>query len=199
MPERMDSRLWGSTATVGSSRMMRSGLCAAGDVEATEQSTRELLRAELLEFLESYEGDSVIHQCTALRPVWHIERAEAVHVLAYRELVEDGNLLGHDSDVALEVVACGLHGLAEEFDLAMVIGQKLQDAVDGCRLAGAVGTQESEHLARHDIEGEMAYGNELAVALHEVVDVDDGCAGFHGGLLSKAADAILRERRAFRK
>ena len=55
MPSRIELRLCGSTATVGSSKKIRSGFVrdAAGDVQASQQTAGQFAGPELAEVLES--------------------------------------------------------------------------------------------------------------------------------------------------
>lgn len=142
---------------------------AAGDVEAPQQAARQLAGAPRGELPEAAEVHGGVHAAGALGAVRHVEAAEEVDVLAYRELVEDGDVLGHHAHAALEAVARGGHGLAEELDPPLVVGEQLQDAVDGSGLAAAVGAEEPEDLPRPDGEREVVDGHEGAVALHEVL------------------------------
>ena len=96
---------------------------AAGDVEAAQQAARQLPWAEAREFLESHELDGLFDQRPPLRAVAYVERAEVIDVLSHGELIEDGHLLWHDADAALEVVAGGRHRLAEQPDAASVVGE----------------------------------------------------------------------------
>ena len=146
---------------------------AASDVQAAEQAARELARAELRVVLEADELDRLVDERAALLLVLNIERAEVIDVLAYGQLFEYGDVLGHDADLAFEVVAGGGHLFPEQFDLAFVVGEQLQDTVDSGRLAAAVRPEQAEHFAWLDMEIEMIQSDHFFVALHEVVDIDD--------------------------
>ena len=119
---------------------------AAGDVEAAQQSARELAGAKAAELLESHELDCLVHERAAPCAVVH-ERAEVIDVLADGELVDDGDLLRHDADAALEVVARRVHGFAEQLNGAAVIREKGEHAVDAGGFARAIGTQQAKDLA----------------------------------------------------
>ena len=146
---------------------------AAGDVQAPREAARELLWAEALVVAEAYELDRLVDEPPAPRSVVDVEAAEVVDVLADGELLEDGHLLRHHADAALEVVAGGSHRLPEELDRALVVGEQLQDAVDGGRLAASVGAQQAEDLALGDAQVEVVERKEVAVALDEVLDAYD--------------------------
>ena len=146
---------------------------AAGDVQAPREAARELLWAETLEVAEAHELDRLVDESPAPRAVVDVEAAEVVDVLADGELLEDGHLLRHHADAALEVVASGSHRLSEELDLALVVGEQLQDAVDGGRLAASVGAQQAEDLALGDAQVEVVERKKVAVALDEVLDAYD--------------------------
>ena len=119
----------------------------ADDVEAAQQAARELAGAKAAELLEPHELDCLVHERTAPCAVVHVERAEVIDVLADGELVDDGDLLRHDADAALEVVARGAHGFAEQLNGAAVIREKGEHAVDAGGLARAIGTQQAKDLA----------------------------------------------------
>ena len=163
---------------------------AAGDVEAAQQAPRELAGAELGEVLEAHELDGLLHQGAPAAGVVDVEGAEAVDVLAHGELVEDRHALGHHADAPREVVARGRHGLAEQLDGAFVVGEQLQDAVDGRGLAAAVGSQKAKDLAPPHREVEVVQGDQVPVALHEVAHLDGGVGG---GMLRRAhGGSVLR-------
>ena len=146
---------------------------AAGDVEPSRQTAGELGRAEARVVAEAHKVDRLVHELAAPAAVAHVERAEGVHVLAHGELVEDGHLLRDHAHARLEVVAVGCHRLAEELDGAAVVGEQLEDAVDGRGLARAVGAKKPDNLPLADGEVQVVERDELAVALDEPGDADD--------------------------
>ena len=143
---------------------------AAGDIEPAQQAARELARPEAREPLQLDEGDRLLHQAPPPGAVAHVQGAEGVHVLGHGELVEDGHVLRHDADPALEVVGGRRHALPEDADLAPVVGQQLQQAVDGRRLARAVGAQQAEHLPPGDPQRQAVHRDQLPVALDQGLD-----------------------------
>ena len=82
--------------------------------------------------------------------------------------------MGHDSDLALDVVAVRPHGLAEHLDLAVIVVEQLQQAVYRGRLSGSVWADKTKDLSSRDVQREVVHGNDLAIALDEVADADDG-------------------------
>ena len=148
---------------------------AAGNVEATRQATRELAGAKLGKVAQPDKVNCLVHQRTAALAVVNVEAAEIVDVLAHRELVEHRHLLRHHADAALEVVAGGRHGFAEQLDGAFVVGKQLQNTVDGRGLARAVGAQQAKDLAGGDAQVKVIERDKIVVALDEVFDVDDVC------------------------
>ena len=103
---------------------------AAGDVQSAQQAARKLLRTEFLEFLKSDERDGIVDHSASLRTVGNVERAERIDVFTYGEFVEYGHVLRNDADATLRFVVRRVHAGAEQIDLAMVVAQQLQDAVD---------------------------------------------------------------------
>ena len=146
---------------------------AAGDVEPSRQTAGELGRAEARVVTEAHKVDRLVHELAAPATVAHVERAEGVHVLAHGELVEDGHLLRDHAYARLEVVAVRRHRLAEELDGAAVVGEQLEDAIDGRGLARAVGAQEAKDLPLAHGEVQVIERDELAIALDETRDADD--------------------------
>ncbi len=164
---------------------------AAGNVETTRQAARELAGAELGKVAQADKVDRLVHQRAAALAVVDVETAEIVDVLAHGELVEHRHLLRHHTDAALEVVAGGRHALAEQLDGALVVGEQLQDAVDGRGLARAVGAQQAKDLAGGDTQVKVVERNKVVVALNEVFDVDDVCHEAALLLLAARYDCII--------
>jgi len=63
--------------------------------------------------------------------------------------------------------------LAEQPDLAGVGGDQPEDHVQGGGLAGAVGTEQADDLARADPEADAVHGGDRPEALGDVADVED--------------------------
>ena len=163
----------------------------AGDVEATRQAARELAGAELGKVTQPDKVNRLVHQRTATLAIVNVEAAEIVDVLTHGELVEHRHLLWHHADAALEVIAGGRHGLAEQLDGAFVVGEQLQNAVDGCGLARAVGAQQAKDLARGDAQVKVVERDKIVVALDEVFDVDDVCHEAALLLIAARYDCII--------
>ena len=164
---------------------------AAGNVEATRQAARELAGAKLGKVAQAHKVDGLVHQRAAAFAVVDVETAEIVDILAHGEFVEHCHLLRHHTDAALEVVAGGRHGLAEQLDGALVVGEQLQDAVDGRGLARAVGAQQAKDLAGGDAEVKVVKRDKVVVALDEVFDVDDVCHEAALLLIAARYDCII--------
>ena len=148
---------------------------AAGNVEAARQAARELAGAELGKVAQTDKVDRLVHQRAAALAVVDVETAEIVDVLAHRELVKHRHLLRHHADAALEVVTRGRHGLAEQLDGTFVVGEQLQDTVDGRGFARAVGAQQAKDLAGGDVQVKVVERDKIVIALDEVFDMDDVC------------------------
>ena len=163
----------------------------AGDVEATRQAARELAGAKLGKVAQPDKVDRLVHQRAAALAVVDVKAAEIVDVLAHRKLVKHRHLLRHHTDAALEVVAGGRHGLAEQLDGAFVVGEQLQNAVDGRGLARAVGAQQAKDLAGGDAQAKVVERDKVVVALDEVFDVDDVCHEAALLLIAARYDCII--------
>ena len=164
---------------------------AASDVEATRQAARELAGAKLGKVAQPDKVDGLVDQRATALAVVDVKAAEIVDVLAHRELVEHRHLLRHHADAALEVVAGGRHGLAEQLDGAFVVGEQLQNAVDGRGLARAVGAQQAKDLAGGDVQVKVVERDKIVVALDEVFDVDDVCHESALPLIATRYDCII--------
>lgn len=81
----------------------------------------------------------------------------------------------------LQVIARLHHRLTEQADLAAIVGEQLQDAIDGGRLSTAVRSEQAEDLARCDLEREVIERHRASVAFDKVLD---GYDRFHGIPLS---------------
>ena len=163
----------------------------AGDVEATRQAARELAGAKLGKVAQPDKVDRLVYQRTAALAVVDVQATEIVDVLTHRELVEHRNLLWDHADAALEVVARGRHGLAEQLDGAFVVGEQLQNAVDGRGLARAVGAEQAKDLAGGDAQVKVVERDKIVVALDEVFDVDDVCHEAALPLIAARYDCII--------
>ena len=148
---------------------------AAGNVEAARQATRELAGAELGKVAQADKVDRLVHERAAALAVADVEAAKIVDVLTHGELVEHRHLLWDHADAAFEVVTRGRHGLAEQLDGAFVVGEQLQNAVDGRGLARAVGAEQSKDFAGGDAQVKVVERDKIVIALDEVFDVDDVC------------------------
>ena len=141
---------------------------AARDIQPAKQTARQFLGAHFAVVLKPHEFDSFLHQLAAAGLVAHIQRAKAIDVFKHGELVEYGYLLRNHADAPLEVVTRRLHRLAEQLDVALVVDEKLQHAIDGRRFAAAVRAQKAENLAFADFEIEVIQRENVAIALYEV-------------------------------
>ena len=164
---------------------------AAGNVEATRQTARELAGAELGKVAQPDKVDRLVHERATALAVVDVQATEIVDVLAHRELVEYRHLLRHHADAALEVVAGGCHGLAEQLDGALVVSEQLQNTVDGRGLARAVGSEQAKDLAGGDAQVKVVERNKIVVALDEVFDVDDVCHEAALPLIAARYDCII--------
>ena len=102
-----------------------------------------------------------------------VERGVEVDGLPDADLVGELALLELDADDAVELVAVALRVEPEHADRARVGRPQPADGLDGGGLAGAVGAEDGEDLARLDREGDAVDGRPVAVALGEVGDFDD--------------------------
>src|SRR5687767_993395 len=102
-----------------------------------------------------------------------VEAAEQVEDLGDRELRVQGCRLEADPDPWLERVRFTGDVETQDADLATVRGAQALEDLDGRGLAGAVGAQQAEDLARSDVEVDAGDGLDVAVALGQAANPDD--------------------------
>ena len=164
---------------------------AAGNVEASRQAARELAWAELGKVAQPDKVDRLVHQRATALAVANVKAAEIVDVLAHGEFVEHRNLLRDHADATLEVVTRERHGLTKQLDGSLVVGEQLQDAVDGRGFARAVGAEQAKDLAGGDAQVKVVERDKIVVALDEIFDVDDVCHEAALLLIAARYDCII--------
>ena len=108
------------------------------------------------------------------RPGLRVEAAEQVDQLDDGQVGIQRGGLELDADALLELDRVAPRVDAEHGDLAAVgLVEALED-LDRRRLAGAVGPEQAEDLAAADLEVDAVDGLDLAVALAQAGDADDG-------------------------
>ena len=95
-------------------------------------------------------------------------------VLLGGEVDVERGVLEDEADVAADVVALGDDVEAADARRPRTSAGEGAEHVDRRALAGAVGAEEAEDLARRDGERDAADGVDLAVGLDEPLDVDRG-------------------------
>ena len=157
----------GSSPVVGSSRNTSSGLLTNASASASRCR---------------WPPDSVSNGASRLwrqrEPVEHrlrllavaVERAEQRQRLPRRDLVLQGRRLQRGPDLLLDVVWTPARVDAADLDVPFVRLPQADDALDGGRLAGSVGTEQAEDLAVLDLEAHAPRGLDLAVPLPQVPD-----------------------------
>ena len=103
---------------------------AAGDVKSSLKTARELIRLELYEVIKRNEVDRFLNVLLSCLFILDVEPAEEVDVLIDCERFIDRDVLGNYSDLLLNLICLGAHGLAEDLDLALVVFKKCEYAVD---------------------------------------------------------------------
>ena len=103
-----------------------------------------------------------------------VEGAEQAEVVVGGEFLVEGEVLGDVADLPLGGAGVGGDGLAADFDATGVGAEDAAGDGDRGGLAGAVGPEQAEALAGGDGERDVADGDEVAVALVDVVDEEHG-------------------------
>src|ERR1041385_5404378 len=109
-----------------------------------------------------------------------VEAPEELDRLRHGELLGELGLLERDPEALAERARIPPPGLSEHPDLPRVgRGEAFAD-LDGGGLAGAVGPEEAEALARPDLEVEAVHGDDIAVLLAEAAEDQGGRGGRAG-------------------
>ena len=101
-----------------------------------------------------------------------VDAAEEVDVLFHGQVVVERKFLRHVADVLLD--GFRLRGDVQPADRRAARSglQQAAQHANGGGFARAVRAQESEDFAAADVEIDMIHGDEIAEALHQVVDFD---------------------------
>src|SRR5262249_25040810 len=104
------------------------------------------------------------------RLVQVVEGAEDAEVLAGGQLLEQGELLRDQADVALGRVGVAAEGPVAEQDLTAVGRHDPADDRDGRRLARPGGPEEPDGLAPIESKRDPIHGDDVAVSLFQITD-----------------------------
>ena len=115
-----------------------------------------------------------------------VEPRDEEEVLLDRQVLVERELLRHVADFALDARAVAPHVEAEHRPLAGVGRQQAADQADRRRLAGAVGAEEADDLARRDPQRDMVDGDDSVERFGEAGNVDD----VHGRLRGRSTSTI---------
>jgi hypothetical protein len=98
----------------------------------------------------------------------------AVHLqqLGDGEVGLDSALLEHDADPLAQLPGAGGRVDPEHPDLARTRGPVALEDLHHGRLTRAVGPEQAEHLAAHDLQAHAAHRLDLAVGATQVADLD---------------------------
>ena len=111
--------------------------------------------------------------------LWEVISADAVQVGEDAQDLLDGehprqvNVPGGEVEPAEQRGAVAVEPFAEQPHLAGAGGDQPEDHVQGGGLAGAVGAEQADDLARTDPEADAVHGGDRPEALADVVDVED--------------------------
>ena len=128
---------------------------SAGNIQSSQQSTRELLWKEFPVIRNIHEIHCLLNTFASLLFVLYIEAAEVINILIYSQFIEHRHILHYNSDLSLDIVAVGLHLFAKYLYIALVKCEQRQYTIYSCRFAGAVWSKESKYLPRLHRQTEM--------------------------------------------
>ena len=112
--------------------------------------------------------EQLVHAALDGRALLAVQRRDEAQELGAGELVVDERAVGDEAHPRLRLARLPLQVVAADLDHA---ARRLEDAGDHAqrrRLAGAVGAEEAEQLARRHLEIDAVDGGEAAVALGQV-------------------------------
>src|SRR5579872_649407 len=138
-----------------------------GQVQAPQLATRQCAGRGLLLPFEPRQGDDLIH-----RPGVGVQRREVLERLPHPDVAVQPGALEHDADPGPQR-ARALAGIEpEHLDRAAGALPVTLEDLDRGRLPGAVGPEQSEHLAAADVEFDPPHGLEVSVGLVKIVNLD---------------------------
>ena len=120
----------------------------AGDGQALALAAGELADARVALLLEREVGQQLLGIAAA-----RVERAEELERLEDRELLGEPALLERDAEPLAQLPLVAAPAPAEDRDLARVGPRQALEDLDRRRLAGAVGPEQAEALARRGPRG----------------------------------------------
>ena len=140
------------------------------DADALKHALGEGAQRLLARPLQADQFEQRVHALVLGGPGQPEERAvEADDFTGGHMLIEVG-AFGQVGDLLLDVNIAG--GLAEDTDGAGAGEDQAKQGLDGGRLPGAVGAEEAEDLALIDIQADVVDGDDAAVLLDEMVDLN---------------------------
>ena len=101
-----------------------------------------------------------------------VDARRQTQVLHDGQVLEQLRLVRHERDPPLRLDRIANDVVPVDRDCAASRRLDADDAAKRGRLAGAVGSDQADHLSRPDVTGEVVNGLEGAVGLREVDDVD---------------------------
>ena len=141
---------------------------SARDIQTAQQTTGKLFRIKFAEIVETDKIDGIFHILTPERFVADIQTTEIINVFIDGQFLKDSDILHDNADLTFQIVAVRPHFPAEDPDGSLVKGKQCKDAVDGCRLSGAVWSKQTEDLTFLDREIKVIEGDKLLIAFYQI-------------------------------
>src|SRR5262249_39994052 len=147
---------------------------AAGKVETPLHAAAEALDRFLGAVEQAGELQNLVDALAQIGAAQALRTAPVRKILVSGKIVIERDLLRHDAHAAPRLDTVLHHGGAHPANAPGGGRKQRRDASDGGGLAGAVGTQQAENLARPRSEGYVAYRHKVAVLFAELLDFDHG-------------------------
>ena len=165
----MASRLWGSTPTVGSSRIRTARLVeeSDADVEPTFHPAREVASAIVGPVGQPDRLHDLVDPRRQRATAEAVEPTEEPQVLHGRQIGVDGQVLGHVADRSLHDPGLGVEIVTDHLHDAAISSEQAAQHRDGGGLARTVRAQQTIRLAGGDREANVVDHRPLAVALDQ--------------------------------
>jgi hypothetical protein len=143
-----------------------------GEAQALLLPSREVPDAVLLALFEAILGEKLVDARSALRRRDRVDLAHELEVLPHREVLVEGEALGHVADLAAQPLGVGGDPTVEHLGLAFGRPQEPAEHPDRGGLSRAVGTEKSVDLGAADLEVHVVDGQERAEGTGQVAGAD---------------------------
>jgi hypothetical protein len=161
----------------------------AGELHAAGQTARQLLHEAAGAVRQSEGVQQLCDPCGRLAALDAVKPGVEPEVPVHGQVAVQRRFLEDHAQVAAHLGGMGVHVSTEDADRAAA--QRLQGAqrLQQAGLAGPVGSEQGDDLARLDVDGQVAHGRYGSVGDVDVVDGD--CCGVHAEARTHVAPSAV--------